>query len=201
MSETLRFQRVGRYYDDLVECFGVDPRACDYGRPETQARKFDVLTQVAPLDGKSVLEVGCGFADLARFIQNRGNNITYTGIDLSPRMVAEAQRLAPDASIRRANVLDLDGEAEFDLVFAVGVFYLLGDDAEEIGARIIERMYRLAREAVAFSTLSSLAPDQEEGEFYWGPAELVRVCSNITSRFVLRHEYHPRDMTVFLYKQ
>src|ERR1700736_71161 len=89
------FSKIGDYYDQLVDRYGHDYRACDYGRPESQILKFVILSQVRAFDNKSVLDVGCGFADFSRFLAERYRNVRYTGIDLSPKMVAAARRLHP----------------------------------------------------------------------------------------------------------
>ena len=43
---------------------------------------FDVLTQIGIVDGSSVLDVGCGFADYFDYANELGINIHYTGIDI-----------------------------------------------------------------------------------------------------------------------
>jgi len=61
-------------------------------------------------------------------------------------------------------------------------------------------MYALATTAVAFNSLSAWAPDQEAGEFYADPLQVVDLCRRLTPWVVLRHDYHPRDFTVYMYK-
>jgi SAM-dependent methyltransferase len=193
------FATIGRYYDALVSRYGHDPRACDYGRAESQAIKFAVLSEVMPLDGKRVLDVGCGFADYAGYLFARFRDCIYEGMDLSPAMVAAARRLHPELPIRQANILEQD-PGDFDVVTANGIFYLLGGEAPTLMRELIARMYASAREAVAFNSLSAWAPDQERGEYYADPAEVLNYCRTLTPWVVLRHDYHPRDFTVYLYR-
>jgi len=61
-------------------------------------------------------------------------------------------------------------------------------------------MFSLATSAVAFNTLSTWAQDQEAGEFYADPLKVVEFCRTLTPWVVMRHDYHPRDFTVYLYK-
>src|SRR5580698_8834420 len=77
------FARIADYYDSLVRKYGHDPRACDYGRAESQKIKFRVLSEVLPLANSSLLDVGCGFADFATFLGERFPGLQYSGIDLS----------------------------------------------------------------------------------------------------------------------
>lgn len=194
------FAAIGRYYDGLVAKYGHDPRACDYGRAESQAIKFKVLSEVTPLDGKRVLDVGCGFADYAAYLSRRFRDVAYTGVDISAAMVAEARRLHPALPIRAANVLEDDVGAH-DVVTANGIFYLLGADAPALTRALIARMFASATEAAAFNSLSAWAPDREPGEYYADPAEILDYCRTLTPWVALRHDYHSRDFTVYLYRE
>jgi trans-aconitate methyltransferase len=159
------FGRIANYYQDLVQKYGHDPRACDYGRPQSQEIKFRVLSEAMPVKGRSVLDVGCGFADFHRFLRDRFGEVRYSGIDVCPAMVEEARRLDPHCEVKLANILDASIRERFDLVTANGIFYLLGDEAWSTMQEIVRRMYAVAEHAVAFNSLSSWAEDKDPGEF------------------------------------
>ena len=194
------FARIAGYYEGLIRKYGHDPRACDYGRVESQQVKFRVLSEVMPLGKSRLLDVGCGFADFATFLEGRFPGLRYSGIDLCSAMIVEAQRNHPDLDLRVANISDASFDRTFDVVTANGIFYLLGEQAWPMMRQMIERMYDLATSAVAFNSLSVWARDQEAGEFYADPLQVVSFCRQLTPRVVLRHDYHPRDFTIYLYK-
>ena len=194
------FGRIANYYQDLVQKYGHDARACDYGRPQSQEIKFRVLSEAMPAKGRSVLDVGCGFADFHRFLRDRFGEVRYSGIDVCPAMVEEACRLDPGCEVKVANILDHSIRERFDLVTANGIFYLLGDEAWPTMQEIVRRMYAVAEHAVAFNSLSSWAEEKEAGEFYADPAEVLQFCRTLTPWVVLRHDYHPGDFTIYMYK-
>ena len=200
MSATDPFDRIGAYYDQLVRRHGHHPAACDYGSPESQITKFDALCGVMPLDGLRVLDVGCGFADFANFIDERFENVGYTGVDISVSMIEAARKLHPHKNIHRMNVLR-ETPGKFDVVSANGIFYLLGQDATQLMHALILKMYQAAERAVAFNSLSTWCTDPEEGEYYADPLETIDYCRSISPWVVLRHDYHPRDFTVYLYRK
>jgi SAM-dependent methyltransferase len=194
------FARIASYYQNLVRKYGHDPRACDYGRAESQELKFRVLSEAMPLNGCSVLDVGCGFADFSRFLNSRFTGVRYRGMDLCAAMVQEARCLDAGCDVSAGNILDCSIAGHFDLVTANGIFYLLGDEAWSTMKIIIRRMYELADKAVAFNSLSWWAADKEDCEFYADPCEVLQFCRTLTPWVVLRHDYHPRDFTIYMYK-
>ena len=194
------FGRIANYYQDLVQKYGHDPRACDYGRPQSQEIKFRVLSEAMSVKGRSVLDVGCGFADFHRFLRDHFGEVRYSGIDVCPAMVEEARRLDPGCEVKLANILGDSIRERFDLVTANGIFYLLGDEAWPTMQEIVRHMYAVAEHAVAFNSLSSWAEDKEAGEYYADPAEVLQFCRTLTPWVVLRHDYHPRDFTIYMYK-
>lgn len=194
------FDDIGRYYDALVRRHGHSPEACDYGRRESQRIKFEILAQAAPLAGKSLLDVGCGFADFADFLAEVNPPASYTGWDISPAMVREAARLHQELEISRTNILTEPVGRRFDVVVANGIFYLLGEKAGELMQQFIVKMLATANEVVAFNSLSSWAIDQEPGEFYADPVATLEFCRTLTPRVALRHDYHSRDFTIYLRK-
>lgn len=195
------FQKISLYYDELVKRHGHDPRACDYGRTESQTKKFTVLADMMPLDGKSLLDVGCGFADYADYLSERHGEVTYSGVDLSARMVELARQRHGELDLRVGNICELFEPGQFDVVSANGIFYLLGTDAPSLMQTIIRRMFDIAKEAVAFNSLSVWASSHEPGEYYADPLETLAFCRTLSPCVVLRHDYLPHDFSIYLYKE
>ena len=194
-------EKIGRYYGALIAQHGHAPQACDYGRSESQEKKFRVLADVMDLQGKSVLDVGCGFADFAGFLQNKFDGVQYNGVDITAEFVAQAQALYPNCDIRQLDILSEDPGRSYDLVTANGIFYLMGDQAEDYMCRLIERMFELCLDAVAFNSLSAWCEDQESGEFYADPVRTVAFCKTLTPWVTLRHDYHSRDFTIYMRRE
>ncbi len=192
---------IARLYENLIERYGHDPRACDYGRAESQQVKFAVLAQVMSLQGKRVLDVGCGFADFADYLSAYKGELTYEGIDITPRMIKEANELRPHLSLRVLDILIEDPVGPYDLVTANGIFYLLGENAYLRMQQLISRMYELSSTAVAFNSLSAWAPHKDPGEFYADPLATVEFCRSLTPWVIMRHDYMPHDFTIYMYRE
>ena len=55
-----------------------------------------------------ICDMGCGPGQIARYLHRRG--VKALGVDLSPKMIAEAQRLNPDIPLHQGDMLDLPDE-------------------------------------------------------------------------------------------
>ena len=93
------------------------------------------IAALVPLEGKRVLEVGCGEGRLTALVaaQMVGEHGHVTGIDMTPEMLAKARAAA--AEMDAANVEFVESEAEqipfpdasFDVVISNGVVDLIPD--------------------------------------------------------------------------
>jgi SAM-dependent methyltransferase len=118
-----------------------------------------VLAAAEPLDGRVVLDVGCGAGGLSQRAAERG--ATAVGVDISPTMVAGAQRLHPAArfEVADAQVDDLRAfsAAGFDVVVSeFGVMFF--DDPVAAFANIHRAVAEDGR--MAFACWRSLEENQ-----------------------------------------
>jgi SAM-dependent methyltransferase len=195
------FNKISDYYNNLVEKYGHDPRSCDYGHTISQQNKFTVLSSCIDYSNKSVLDIGCGFADYADFLNKKYTQVEYHGVDISPAMIDEAKKMHPELSLEVRNVFEDTPQRTYDIVTANGIFYLLGEHAWGLMKEFITKMYALSNDVVAFNSLSSWTTDKEPGEFYADPIELLTFCRTLSAWVTIRHDYHQRDFTIFIYKQ
>lgn len=194
-------ERIAAYYDRLVAEHGYSVRARDASTPEGLAVRYRALSEVADLSNRRVLEVGCGFGDLGAYLTAKFPGVDYSGIDLSPAMIETGRRVHPSLRLQQADVLELDRGLTFDVVLAQGVFYLLGEKAQRKMQTLIRCMFERCRVAVAFCSISAWAESKDEGEFYPDPLDTLAYCRSVTPWVGLRHDYHPGDFTVYMYRE
>jgi len=194
-------QRIVRYYSELLEKHGRSPQSLDWGSRRTQELRFRVLCDIAPLDGCSLLDVGCGLGDLWEYLFQRGIGVSYTGYDYTPAMISEAQKRFPTVPFMVRDFLEEPGgDPRFDYVVASGIFALRQDHPMQYLLGMVRKMFDLCRKGVAFNSLSIRASNRDPAEFNADPSQVLSSCLEITPRVVLRHDYLPHDFTVYLYK-
>ncbi|QKI88160.1 class I SAM-dependent methyltransferase [Thiomicrorhabdus xiamenensis] len=197
-----------------IERFGYQPQALYWSSREIQQIRFDILSRVfaqqAPRGEESafsVLDVGCGFADLRNYLWDKGLDIDYVGIDLSEDMVQSARFQYPDIQVQQGDLFDQGFAAEqFEFVLLSGALNEVVEADQEGQGRyakaIISEMYRICSKGVAFNLLDArnewIASRPDLQSFV--PQEIVNYCQTFADRVAWEDGYLDNDFTVFLYK-
>jgi SAM-dependent methyltransferase len=193
--------RIAEFYHGLVSRFGVDPRALDWGSRASQETRFDVLIEIDELAGRSVLDIGCGLADLFAFLESRHIPVAYTGYDIAPAVIRFARERFPHLALQVVDLMAKETVSrEFDFVLASGIFNLRPMGSYSYLEEMVRCMFEQCRCGVAFNSLSRRSNLLGSDQFLADPAEVLRICLDITPSVVLRHDYMPHDFTVYLYK-
>ena len=206
------------YYQGLLASHGENYLALDWNSPESQKLRFQVLKEILIYGKKafniSLLDLGCGFGDLYGFLKSEGalsrNHIKYTGYDIFLNFVEIARKKYPDARFELKDILEEEHLPYFDYIFCSGVFNIRTADVEghlEFVKNMLQRMYDLASCGVSINFLSegglpiSNPDDLNSGRYYYfKPDMILNFCRSIDGRYILRHDYHPGDFTVYLLK-
>ena len=93
------YDRVAREYAEKFKD-EMDVKPFDRGCLDRLAREVGNLGPICDL--------GCGPGQVARYLHRQG--VPALGVDLSPRMIAEAQRLNPEIHFHQGNMLALPDE-------------------------------------------------------------------------------------------
>ena len=190
-----------RRYTELVRKHGNNVKSLGWGSQESQIRRFAIFAEIGNLKGRSVLDVGCGLGDLYGWLKKKGLDVRYTGIDVTPGMVELARQRFPTVRFRGQDLLDASLPlARHDYVLSSGIFTHRSRIPFDFLTAAIQRMFVLSKHAVAFNCLSAWAKTKEPEEFHADPLKVLSFCRKLTPRVVLRHDYHPRDFTVYMYK-
>ena len=94
-----------------------------YGEHERKPKDQEILTRFATEMGAKgpVWDFGCGPGQTSRYLKDLG--IDISGLDLSDRILQQAQALNPDIHFQTGNILDL--EFETDSIAGVVAFYAI----------------------------------------------------------------------------
>lgn len=202
MDERDRRNTIARYEARLAR-YGGSHEALGWGQFARQDIRFSVLAAEALQSPESsVLDVGCGFADLYDFLVERGWRGRYTGVDLVPGVLSVARERHPKLDLRE---LDLTAAAAnvdvHDYVIACGIANAKlahGDNLAHADS-LLQAMFCRARVLAASDFLSTHVDFQHPDAFHTDPAWAFARAKELTRRVALRHDYMPFEFSLFLW--
>ena len=84
---------VMHYHRHRIAEFGPRAQALGWKAEHSQWSRFEVILRSADFSHCSVLDVGCGRGDLKAHLDDAFPGVRYTGIDLLPEFVEDAETL------------------------------------------------------------------------------------------------------------
>ena len=119
-----RRAEVVRFYDELLMT-KEGTEILGWSTKESQQIRFAALCGVADLDGRSVLDVGCGRGDLFGYLRDAGLRVDCRGVDIHEGLLDLARKTWPDGRFESRDILEGDAGKEADYVLCSGLFNLI----------------------------------------------------------------------------
>jgi SAM-dependent methyltransferase len=103
-----------------------------------QERRLDLVRRHVPLEGRAILDVGCGMGMYLREFRRFSDDVY--GVDVDGEKLAEAGRELPSLSVSVAETLPY-ADGAFDVVFSHEVIEHVADDRQAIAeaVRVLKR--------------------------------------------------------------
>jgi SAM-dependent methyltransferase len=185
---------------------------------EAQRERFAILAQalretflpatasaptLASMTPPTLLDVGCGFADLAVYLTPE--LATYTGIDITPEIVGAAQKEHPQFDLHCGDLFNdesIFAGRKFDVVFVSGTFNLRLDNNMNFLARALPKLKALATRLLVINFLHIRAARRYGKCFYYDPEQVRKLAAAPENEaaplwnFSLRDDYLENDFTL-----
>ncbi len=200
ISQLLDTAAVFRFHRLRIREYGPGSPGALGWHPVGQQARFKTLAQIGDLTNCSVLDVGCGYADLYPFLKQRFTGVQYYGIEQMPELldVAEARYYhASGITLRLGDFLRLPLPLS-DYVLASGALSYRHRDPRFV-YQAIERLFASCRLGLGFNLLSWEPPGGGPLAAF-DPADMVAFCETLAPNVVLLDGYWEGDFTVFMYR-
>ena len=174
------------------------------GYNTTSEQRYLMQNLLVGFYNASILDIGCGRADLYDFIVNfyPDLNFTYNGIDHNPVMIDLAkEKYGVECQIGAFESAKL---TKSEWVVANGVFTQRRCETEDEDLRKlfedVDTLYQTATNTVAFNLLNPINNTHHEGFFYVHPGLVLDMLIEKYQNVVLRNNYSKDVYTVQIYK-
>lgn len=156
--------------------------------------------------GVSILDVGCAMEGFYNILKSYQPNISYTGVDISEEMIAEAKKLHPDLYFEVSGGDNLSFQDEsFDVVMCLGTLHMVLNWRE-----IIRECWRVAKRHLLFdlrleereTTIEDITKSYMKIAFdgKWnGRSKVPYVILNVEDAFSTITRLHPKPSKIESY--
>lgn len=167
-----------------------------------------VIRGAAAHEACSLLDVGCGTARLLDLIKSSGRDeISYRGIDLSPKLLEAARKKHPEADFILGDPFELaevwstrPDYVVFGQIFTCRL-QMSVEEMTDYMLRLLRLGFRNCRRGIAFNVMSHHVDWQREDLFHVPfdrMAELLQ--ANLSRHYVFRGDYGLYEYTVYVYQ-
>ena len=189
-------------YLDAAAAHGGTFPALLWASPATQRVRFDAIRRSVDLHGKSLLDAGCGRADLLGFLlEKKVVPSDYIGLEAVEELAATALR----RGYRNATILRADFVKEPVRLFAGADVLVFSGSLNTMASATffatLRRAYDAAAEAVVFNFLCSAELAARDYLVWHRADEVLNFCRSICPQVRALRDYLKGDCTVTLMKE
>ncbi|MCJ8208317.1 class I SAM-dependent methyltransferase [Mucilaginibacter sp. RS28] len=188
-----------RYHREMIAHYGNNnSHALGWRDDQSQLIRFQVLSQIGDLNHHSVMDVGCGHADLCPYLKAIYPDCRYLGVEQIPELLDRAiERYGhlPETLLFLGDFLTSPLPAA-DYVLASGSLNYSSSDPEFI-YKAISKLFESSRVGFGFNLLRSVS--QTGLLKAYNLDTIWAYCQELTTKAVLKDDYSEEDFTIFLY--
>lgn len=166
----------------------------------SQQERFQALCQPLALAGKSVLDIGCGYGDLKRYLDKQKISVdSYLGIDQQSAFIKSARQHfinSDNTDFIKADFSNIT-LPKADIVIASGSLNYRSRQANHYQQLIIA-MYESSYDALAFNLLDSRYCASGKLLISYDPQEVLKFCRSICTNSQLFDHYTHNDFTIIM---
>ena len=182
-------EKIKLLYQGLYDKFGISPESVKARDKHQQEKRFSNLISLTEIkESDSVLDIGCGSAELLKYLRGMGFKGQYYGIDFISDFINHAKKefnSDSKAFFDEKNILVDDFENKFDWVVLSGVFNDKRENSEEYFYKTINKMFEVCKKGIVFNSLSKYVDYEDESLYYTYPDLTLKYCIEKLSKYTI----------------
>lgn len=198
--DPLEREFLANFYTKQLRAHGDRPEALHWSLQGQMQRFSAIVDLIKPTKGSTLLDYGCGKADLYNYMLQKGIRTKYTGVDITPGFIEMAQEKYPECDFHVHDIEDgpvYGGTFDFTVVCGVFNNRVAGATASMLNS--LRLLFRQTAKALVMNGLSALARQKDYELNYIDPDELLAyVSTNVTHNASVRLDIIEDDLFLIL---
>lgn len=200
-------KKLNKYFAEKLHSFGATAKGVDYNGPEAQQIRFEQLVKVIdPARPFTVIDYGSGYGAMFEFLQAKGLDFEYYGIDLIEDMVSAGREKFKEFPNAHFTTKEADLPVA-DYLLAGAIFNIKletpHEEWQDFSLKTLARMRALCSKGFSFNMLTKYSDEDRKAQrpdlFYGDPVLYFDHCKGHFSRNVaLLHDYDLYDFTILV---
>ena len=202
-------KKLNDYFTEKLETFGATAKGVDYNGEQARQTRFAELVKIInPSTPFSIIDYGCGYGAMYEYLNEKGWDFDYYGVDLIEKMVTAGREKYAGFSNAHFTI-DEQELPVADYLVAAGIFNIKlespYDEWQNFICETLPRMNALCSKGFSFNMLTKYSDADRMAErpdlFYGDPLFFFDFCKRNFSRNVaLLHDYGLYDFTILVRK-
>lgn len=192
----------GDFYDARVTSYGLSPSTVGWKDFAQQELRFDILTSDIDLNGKKVVDIGCGFGDLANYLVSKGINVEeYIGVEVSKKMLEIAKKntlTKLNAKYMNANIFKDPMNITVDFALMSGLLNLRQstNSATEILQSFLLKIRPIVTQGLVFNLLTDEVDFEQPHHLHYNPSTAQLIVRDFFKDVSIKKDYGLYEFTV-----
>lgn len=188
------------HYLPRLEKYQKSEDILDWEDKKAHLKRFEVLINCLDLRNLTLLDVGCGLADLYHYLFDKQITVNYIGVDILEAMITKAKAITPNVTLRYADIIYKSYPEDLpkpDVIFASGIFNLNTGNNKQLLKDAIHTFYQLSKSTFCFNLLdTSVEAEYGDKYFYLSPQEILVYLHGYSVSTTIVRNYLHGDYTV-----
>lgn len=191
-------------YKNRYKQFGFSPKTLGWDKGKQDLR-YHILFEEFNLEDKYILDIGCGFGDANKFLQQKIRNYKYLGIDIVEDLINEAKKIYENnenIDFILEDFLKMSQNKSFDIAVASGIFNFKLEKINnyEFIEAFMQKAFNISKEGIAFDFLSNKVDFEYEHTFHSDPAKILNMAYKLSNNVILKNNYMPFEFSIIIFK-
>jgi len=189
-------------YNNASQEYGDSSSAVLWDDQQSQYIRFkQIINHIGCDEHSSILDVGCGNAELYKFLNFNGFKGSYTGFDINDSLLDQAKKKYKNINCKNVDILNHTISEKYDYVVVSGLFNSnYGQDMNWFYS-MLEALNNLTRKKIIFNAISDYVNFKDESLFYIDPKKVLNYSIvHISDNVSIIHGELPYNFTCIIDK-